>query len=533
MPVSPAESLLVRSADQATARSVAQLFRYLMPLQAVFAIVLALVAAPFTWIGQSGSLGLHQTVIVVLALGFLALSMTLLRVRPDATVTRLVIGGVQLAFSGLLIHATGGRVETHFHIFASLAILSFYRDYRVIVAATAVTGIDHLVRGYGFPISIFGEPMAMFWHPLEHIAWVVFMDVFVVLGILAQRRQVAVDARRQVEIDTLQTKTGALLARAVDQMKLGSALGTESQQALDQTSGIRSTAQNLVSWSAKLNASVTEAERAESATAERFQGLEAATDRQTGVMEASVDALDHLFTKAEENSRVADEQSGGLDTLREEGRTVERDIRQTVASLAKLSEAGAEIRSIVEVISNVAEQTQLLSLNAAIEAAHAGNSGRGFSVVAGEIRKLSEQTGRQVAQINTQVDLIVQELDRANAWGREIDQRFTTIVGRLEGTSQAFGLIRSNAQAVAGDVQQVRESQKALVSIAAEVRESARSSARDQTTVQQSLDGIQKIGTELQHVSEGLEAAAEAVAGTVAQVQHVADQLNHELKAFQ
>jgi len=524
---------LVRRSDDATARLVAQLFTYLMPFQAAFAVLLAFTAMPGTWIGQGGLLGLHQAAVVLLALAFAGAAVFLLRSRPEAPVTRWAVGGLQLAFSGLLIHATGGRVETHFHIFASLAILAFYRDFGVIAAATAVTGIDHLVRGYGFPLSIFGEDMVMVWHPLEHIGWVIFMDVFVVLGVLGQRRQVRSDAVRQQEIDALQTKTGALLERAVEQMRLASTLGSESRHALSQIEAVRGSSSDLVHRAERLNQSVREAERAEAATAERFTVLEQATHRQNAVMDESVHALDHLLDKAGENSRVAVDQSGGLEALRQESHLVEADIRQTVDSLNKLSAAGAEIRSIIEVISNVADQTQLLSLNAAIEAAHAGSSGKGFSVVAGEIRKLSEQTGRQVTQINAQVDLIIQELDRATGRGRLIDQRFAAMVGRVQAAGEAFGQIRANAEAVADDVEQVRDSQRALVEIAGEVRASARASVEDQATVQRALDGIQKIGGELQTVAHNLEAAASAVAGTVGQVSQVSDQLNDELQAFQ
>jgi hypothetical protein len=56
----------------------------------------------------------------------------------------------------LLIHLTGGRIETHFHIFGSLAFLSFYRDWRVLVPATIVVVADHFFRGVFWPESVYG-----------------------------------------------------------------------------------------------------------------------------------------------------------------------------------------------------------------------------------------------------------------------------------------------------------------------------------------------------------------------------------------
>ena len=59
-------------------------------------------------------------------------------------------------WSALLIHLTGGRIETHFHVFGSLAFLAFYRDWRVLIPATVVVAADHLLRGLYFPQSVYG-----------------------------------------------------------------------------------------------------------------------------------------------------------------------------------------------------------------------------------------------------------------------------------------------------------------------------------------------------------------------------------------
>ena len=82
---------------------------------------------------------------------------------------------------GLLIHLTGGRIETHFHIFGSLAFLAFYRDWRVLITASAVVAIDHYVRGIFWTRSIFGVLTTSPWRWLEHVGWVVYEDLFLIL----------------------------------------------------------------------------------------------------------------------------------------------------------------------------------------------------------------------------------------------------------------------------------------------------------------------------------------------------------------
>jgi signal transduction histidine kinase len=97
----------------------------------------------------------------------------------------MVIATSQALFSSLLIHLSGGRIETHFHVFVSLAFLAAYRDPRVLVPATLVVALDHFVRGVWWPESVFGVATASSWRWIEHAAWVLFED-FVLLFAMAQ-----------------------------------------------------------------------------------------------------------------------------------------------------------------------------------------------------------------------------------------------------------------------------------------------------------------------------------------------------------
>jgi len=102
--------------------------------------------------------------------------------RPGRVETRYVNAVAQMLMSGLLIAATGGRMETHFHVFGSLAFLAFYRDARVLLTASAVAVLDLFVRGIWAPDSIFGVPTPEHWRWLEHSGWIIFEDVFLIVS---------------------------------------------------------------------------------------------------------------------------------------------------------------------------------------------------------------------------------------------------------------------------------------------------------------------------------------------------------------
>jgi two-component system sensor histidine kinase/response regulator len=104
---------------------------------------------------------------------------------------------------GLLIHLSGGRIETHFHIFGSLAFLAFYRDAWVLGTATAVVIADHLLRGLFIPQSIYGVAAAGGWRVVEHAFWVVFEDVFLLLACAQSRLQLNGMAAQQAQLEQL------------------------------------------------------------------------------------------------------------------------------------------------------------------------------------------------------------------------------------------------------------------------------------------------------------------------------------------
>ncbi|MGI9517043.1 MAG: response regulator [Pirellulaceae bacterium] len=178
-----------------------RLFGVLMVLQWIAAFLAAMFISPLTWIGATGSVHLHVWAAIILGGIICSLPVFLSIMRPGHVITRHVVAVAQMLMSALLIHVTGGRIETHFHIFGSLAFLAFYRDWKVLVTATFVVAIDHFLRGVFWPLSVFGVATASPFRWMEHAAWVVFEDIFLIKLIfdsLAELRQVA---ERQAKLE--------------------------------------------------------------------------------------------------------------------------------------------------------------------------------------------------------------------------------------------------------------------------------------------------------------------------------------------
>ena len=178
-----------------------RLFAGLMGAQWVAGIVFALWVSPLAWAGSVSSVHLHVWAAVVLG-GIVSVFPALLAiVRPGEPSTRYTIAVAQMLMSALLIHLTGGRIETHFHVFGSLAFLAFYRDWRVLIPATVVVALDHMLRGIFWPQSVYGVMLTSQWRWLEHAAWVIFEDVFLVFSCLRSSEEMRERAERTAALE--------------------------------------------------------------------------------------------------------------------------------------------------------------------------------------------------------------------------------------------------------------------------------------------------------------------------------------------
>ena len=158
-------------------RDADRLFAWLIGAEWVFAILIAAVFSPYGWEGKVRTVHAHVSIAIGLGGLIASLPIALALTRPGATLTRHVVAVGQILMSALLIHLTGGRIETHFHVFGSLAFLAFYRDWKVLLTGTLAVVADHLARGILFPESVYGIANPEWWRFLEHAFWVVFIDV--------------------------------------------------------------------------------------------------------------------------------------------------------------------------------------------------------------------------------------------------------------------------------------------------------------------------------------------------------------------
>jgi diguanylate cyclase (GGDEF)-like protein len=201
-PVTPETERLLESQQTSIYRETDRTFTKLFLFQWVAGMVIAL-WTPLTWSGTISHINPHVWFALFMGGAISFFPLVLVKLQPGAVLTRHAIAVSQMLTSALLILLTGGRIETHFHVFGSLAFLAFYRDWKVLVTASVVTAVDHLVRGVYWPASIFGPEWSNHWRWVEHTAWVIFADVFLIRLCLRSQAEMLIIAQRQAKQEHL------------------------------------------------------------------------------------------------------------------------------------------------------------------------------------------------------------------------------------------------------------------------------------------------------------------------------------------
>lgn len=194
-------SELLSSYKDEVYRRTDRLFIFLMLAQWLGGIVAALWITPKTWTGTTSSIHIHVWAAIFLGGVITSLPLFFALRQSGQVLTRHVIAVAQMLMSSLLIHLTGGRIETHFHVFGSLAFLAFYRDWKVLLSATIVVTLDHFIRGVYWPQSVFGILTSSHWRWMEHAGWVLFEDIFLFISIQQSLTDMKNASSRQASVE--------------------------------------------------------------------------------------------------------------------------------------------------------------------------------------------------------------------------------------------------------------------------------------------------------------------------------------------
>ncbi|WRE82806.1 methyl-accepting chemotaxis protein TlpB [Helicobacter pylori] len=202
---------------------------------------------------------------------------------------------------------------------------------------------------------------------------------------------------------------------------------------------------------------------------EQSQGLRKRLIETQGFVKESKDAIGDLFSQITESAHTEEELSSKVE---------------------QLSRNADDVKSILDIINDIADQTNLLALNAAIEAARAGEHGRGFAVVADEVRNLAGRTQKSLAEINSTIMVIVQEINDVSSQMNLNSQKMERLSDMSKSVQETYEKMSSNLSSVVQDSNQSMDDYaksghqiEAMVSDFAEVEKVASKTLADSSDI--------------------------------------------------
>lgn len=257
---------------------------------------------------------------------------------------------------------------------------------------------------------------------------------------------------------------------------------------------LASTVGQIVSSSDELSSSAAQLSITAQQVSASTQSQSSSTSASAAAVEQLTVSIDHVGASAEDASdqansagKLAIESGIGVETATTEINKVAASVDQTAQQIQTLSEHVQKIGNITTVIRDVADQTNLLALNAAIEAARAGEQGRGFAVVADEVRKLAERTSSSVQEISAVISTIQNSVSTTVSSMQENCDQVAQVVSASQNASRSMEGIRSATEmvrdAITGISEAMREQRSASTELSRNVESIAQMSEENSAAV--------------------------------------------------
>jgi len=297
--------------------------------------------------------------------------------------------------------------------------------------------------------------------------------------------------------DKLATIIQSIAKSMKDTGTMADQLNTSSVEVSSSLTEISSNNQHIHEQISRLHGLLSEAESSIKNQTGALTVLDTQIGDQSAMVQESTASITQMMSGIDTVVGISELRRRAADDLVKSAQTGGSRLDAASDAVGRINNSVTSILDMTKIVASIAAQTSLLAMNAAIEAAHAGEAGAGFSVVADEIRKLSTNASKQSKDISVALKEIVKEIQAAWQASQETKEAFVQISSGIEEVSQSFDEITSNNRELQLSGNQILEAMVALERASGIVRQSMADISSSSTRITETMGMVQRVSDEV------------------------------------
>ncbi len=228
-----------------------------------------------------------------------------------------------------------------------------------------------------------------------------------------------------------------------------------------------------------------------------IESLKNSLNEQMAMVEESTSSVTEMIASIGNVADITEKKREATGRLVETARTGGKQLESTASIIEEINGRIGEIRGTTDIILNVSAQTNLLAMNAAIEAAHAGEYGRGFAVVAEEIRKLAEASSKNSKQIGKVIKEMIAKIQEASTAGEATKRAFSDIDMEVQGVAGSLDEINASMSELQAGGRQILEAMTTLQEVSSQVKDGGTAMGDATSAVSGAMEKVDRISAEV------------------------------------
>ena len=308
-------------------------------------------------------------------------------------------------------------------------------------------------------------------------------------------------------------------------VQLKEELVTSGNQTFAAATQIASNSQAISNQFTMLSERVQGAAEANQSMKGSLQSLDEYVQDQTAMVEESTSAVTEMISSINNVAEITSKKKAATETLVRTAEAGGSKLNATILVINEINESLDQIKGTATIIQQIASQTNLLAMNAAIEAAHAGDAGRGFAVVADEIRKLAEASSMNSKQISGVLKEVVTRIESASASGHETETAFIEIDREVKGVAQSLDEISSSMEELNIGGSQILEAMTGLQDVSIKVNDGNNKMNDSSRLVTEAIEVVSRITTEVSESANEITIGITEVSGAMQLVTELSNSL--------